>query len=67
MHAQVTSPLHTLNKLKFLRLVDLRSIHVEANLTYWSDSKCASMRHVCTFAKNLKRRSCNGRVLMDVD
>ena len=64
---QVTAPLHTLNKLKELRLVDLRGIHAEVHLTYWSEAKCASMRHVSNFSKALKRRPRPGKVLIDLD
>ena len=66
-HVQVTSPLITLQKLRCLQLVDLRGIHSETQLTYWSEAKCASMRYVSALSKNLKRRIRPGKVLMDYD
>ena len=67
MSVQVTAPLNVLSKLKSLSLVDVRGIHAETNLTYWSEAKCASMRHITTFSKVLKRKLHPGKVLMDYD
>ena len=64
---QVTSPLSGLSRLPELQIVDLRGIHAEVGLSYWSEKKCASMRHLTTFAKALKRRNRPGKIFMDYD
>ncbi|KAK9784699.1 hypothetical protein WJX73_004775 [Symbiochloris irregularis] len=63
---QVTAPLTALNRLKNLQLVDMRGIHTETDLNYWSEAKCASMRHLSAFSKSLKR-GYPGKVLLDLD
>jgi hypothetical protein len=64
---QVRRPLAMLTGLPQLATVDLRSIHDDRNIGYWSDAKCASMRHLSALTKALKRRPYPTRVLMDVD
>lgn len=63
---QVTAPLTALNRLKHLQLVDMRGIHTETELNYWSEAKCVSMRHLSAFSKSLKR-GYPGKVLLDLD
>ena len=53
--AQVMAPLAVLSGLPRLRLVDFREVHEEKN-SCWSEAKCASMSHVASLAKTLKRR-----------
>ena len=67
MHAQVRRPLSMLTSLPWLANVDLRGIHEENSIGYWSEAKCASMRHASALTKALKRRPYPTRVLVDVD
>ena len=67
MRAQVRRPLGMLSGLPALANVDLRGIHEEGGIGYWSEAKCASMRHVSALTKALKRRPYATRVLVDVD
>ncbi|KAK9823301.1 hypothetical protein WJX72_001754 [[Myrmecia] bisecta] len=64
---QVPSPLSMLTSLPQLRTVDLRGIHQEPTLGYWSDVKCTTMRYVAAFTKAMKRRPYPTRVLVEVD
>jgi hypothetical protein len=63
-HLQVTRPLTMLASLPHLRLVDLRQIHIEEDAC-WSEAKCASMLHVVTLSRALKRRQPPGVVRVD--
>lgn len=58
---QITGPLTLLAGLPRLRLVDLRAIHAEQEAC-WSETKCASMAHVMSLTKSLKRRQPPGVV-----
>ena len=56
----------TLSSLPRLRALDARGAHAEAGLGYWSEEKCASMRHLCALAKaGKRRRPWRLRVFMD--
>lgn len=65
--SQVTKPLSHLNVLTKLSLVDLRMIHTECDLTYWSEAKCATMSNISLWQKAIKRRSPGMKVLLDTD
>lgn len=66
VHLQVTKPLTMLATLPNLRLVDLRQIHIEEDGGgCWSEAKCASMLHVVTLSRSLKRRQPPGVVRVD--
>ncbi|KAK9820853.1 hypothetical protein WJX81_004021 [Elliptochloris bilobata] len=60
---QVLAPLAVLLGLPALRVVDLRGLHEEPALGYWSEAKCTSMRYVSAFTKALRRRPYPTRVL----
>ena len=60
---QVLAPLTVLLGLPVLRVVDLRGLHEEPALGYWSEAKCTSMRYVASFTKALRRRPYPTRVL----
>lgn len=64
---QVPAALGMLSGLAQLRTVDLRGLHDESSLGYWSEAKCATMRNVSALTKALKRRPHPTRVLVDVD
>ena len=57
------APLTVLLGLPALRTVDLRGLHEEPSLGYWSEAKCTSMRYVASFTKSLRRRPYATRVL----
>lgn len=61
------APLAALHAVPTLTAVDLRGVHADAGLGYWSDAKCATMRHVSAFAKAARRRARPAKVLFDVD
>ena len=63
---QVKQPLNVLSGLPELCMVDFRGIHDEPNMGYWSEAKCATMRHVAALAKALKRRRYGTKVHVDV-
>ena len=63
--AQVPAPLTDLAALPHLEFVDLRGTHVE-ELSYWTEAKCTTMRHVAAFSRKLRRRRPGVRVLIDV-
>ena len=62
---QVPAPLHELAALPRLEFVDLRGTHVE-ELSYWTEAKCTTMRHVAAFTRKLRRRRPAARVLIVV-
>ena len=63
---QVKQPLNVLAGLPELCMVDFRGIHDEPSMGYWSEAKCATMRHVSALAKALKRRRHGTKVHVDV-
>jgi len=67
MALQVLAPLSTLLGLPALRVVDMRGLHEEPALGYWSEAKCTSMRYVSAFTKALRRRPYATKVLCRVD
>ena len=64
---QVKQPLAMLASLPQLCMVDLRGIHDEPNMGYWSEEKCTTMRHITTLMKALKRRRFSTKVHFDVN
>mmetsp|Transcript_25479 Transcript_25479/g.71256 ORF Transcript_25479/g.71256 Transcript_25479/m.71256 type:complete len:465 (+) Transcript_25479:431-1825(+) len=50
-----------------LAVVDMRGVHVETDISYWSEAKCTSMRHVVALSKHLRRRPFPTHVLMDCE
>ncbi len=67
MGLQVLAPLSALLGLPALRVVDMRGLHEEPALGYWSEAKCTSMRYVSAFTKALRRRPYATKVLCRVD
>jgi hypothetical protein len=65
---RVAAPLTPLLTLPDLTAVDLRGVHAENGLGYWSAAKCVTMKHVAEFARAAKRRPGRPvRVLVEVD
>jgi hypothetical protein len=56
-----------LSALPHLRVLDMRGVHAEAGLGYWSAAKCATMNHVAALARAAKRKAGGPRVLFDTD
>lgn len=59
--------MHNLNNLLDLKLVDMRMIHIEAALSYWSQEKCTTMSNITMWQKAIKRRGGYLKVLLDTD
>ena len=64
---QVASPLTTLQALPAIRLVDLRGVHEEPDVGYWTEAKCISMKHIASFTKKMKQRPYGCKIIMDRD
>ena len=64
---QVAAPLAVLASLPALAVVDLRGVHADAGLGYWSEAKCVTMRHISALARTAKRRARAVRVLVELD
>ncbi|KAL3155844.1 hypothetical protein ABBQ32_012854 [Trebouxia sp. C0010 RCD-2024] len=64
---QVASPLTTLQALPAIKLVDLRGVHEEPDVGYWTEAKCISMKHIAAFTKKMKQRPYGCKIMMDRD
>jgi hypothetical protein len=47
------------------RYLDLRQVHVEEELRFWSPAKCATMQHITALSKALRRKNRHCQVLYD--
>jgi len=65
--AQVLTPLTTLQSLTAVRLVDLRGVHEEPDMGYWSENKCTTMKSIAGLTKKMKQRPYGCKILMDRD
>lgn len=45
--------------------LDLRQVHVEEELRFWSPAKCATMQHITALSKALRRKNRHCQVLYD--
>ncbi|DBA87081.1 hypothetical protein WJX79_000451 [Trebouxia sp. C0005] len=64
---QVQSPLTVLQSLMAVRLVDMRGVHEEADMGYWSEDKCTTMKYIAGLTKKMKQRPYGCKILMDRD
>ena len=67
MCVQVLAPLTTLQSLPGIRLVDLRGVHEEPDMGYWTEDKCTSMKYIAALTKKMKQRPYGCKILMDRD
>ena len=67
MLLQVSSPLTTLQSLTAIKLVDLRGVHEELDMGYWTEDKCITMKHIAAFTKKMKQRAFGCKIMMDRD
>ncbi|DBA80730.1 hypothetical protein WJX77_008398 [Trebouxia sp. C0004] len=64
---QVLSPLTVLQSLMAVRLVDLRGVHEEADMGYWTEDKCTTMKYIAGLTKKMKQRPYGCKILLDRD
>ena len=62
------NPVNTLlGGLPRMAVLDFRGIHKEKGVSYWTDAKCTTMKHLAALAKLLKKRKYPHRLLFDTD
>jgi len=59
--------LTVLQSLMAVRLVDMRGVHEEADMGYWSEDKCTTMKYIAGLTKKMKQRPYGCKILMDRD